>query len=218
MPIEFPCPDCGRLLRTADETAGRSARCPACGSVTTVPERVETPDRDAGPFGSGESPFTGAEPAAEPDDFANPYQAPADHTAGSPFYSAVPPSERVRLPAISMIIMASLGLAMHLGIVVLYTILLIAFLSDAHVGADDRASAAVGFSIVIGYGVIGLGLMILALVGAVKMKNLESYGLAMTSAILMVIPALSPCCFIGIPFGIWALVVLADAQVRAAFH
>jgi hypothetical protein len=28
----------------------------------------------------------------------------------------------------------------------------------------------------------------------------------------------SPCCFIGLPIGIWALIVLAKPEVKAAFH
>jgi hypothetical protein len=62
-------------------------------------------------------------------------------------------------------------------------------------------------------------LLIFALIffGAMKMKKLESYGLAMTAAILSLIPCLSICCILGIPFGIWALVVLLNADVKAAF-
>lgn len=36
MPISFSC-RCGRILRVADELAGRKARCPGCSSVLTVP-------------------------------------------------------------------------------------------------------------------------------------------------------------------------------------
>ena len=56
------------------------------------------------------------------------------------------------------------------------------------------------------------------LVGAMKMKKLESYGLAMTGAIVGMVPYFSPCCLLGLPFGIWALVVLCDGSVKAAFH
>ncbi|MEN8165717.1 MAG: hypothetical protein ABFS37_16430, partial [Acidobacteriota bacterium] len=52
--------------------------------------------------------------------------------------------------------------------------------------------------------------------GAMKMKDLQGYGLAMTAAILSLIPCFSICC-IGIPFGIWALVVLLNQDVKNAF-
>jgi phage FluMu protein Com len=37
MAIEFHCPHCGKLLKTADDKAGVRARCPDCQEVVTVP-------------------------------------------------------------------------------------------------------------------------------------------------------------------------------------
>ena len=37
MAIEFRCTNCNKLLRTGDETAGRQAKCPDCGTVMTIP-------------------------------------------------------------------------------------------------------------------------------------------------------------------------------------
>ncbi len=37
MPIEFQCSNCGKPLRTADNTAGKLAKCPKCGAVMTIP-------------------------------------------------------------------------------------------------------------------------------------------------------------------------------------
>ena len=67
-------------------------------------------------------------------------------------------------------------------------------------------------------GIVNLALGVVVIVGAVKMKNLESYGFAMASAIIAMVPCISPCCLLGLPFGIWALVVLSDAGVKAAFR
>ena len=58
----------------------------------------------------------------------------------------------------------------------------------------------------------------LILFSAIKMKGLRNYSLALTGAILAVIPCISPCYFLGIPFGIWALVVLMRPEVRQAFR
>lgn len=65
----------------------------------------------------------------------------------------------------------------------------------------------------------GLGLIssIVIIIGAVKMKSLRSYGLAMTSTVLAMIPCTSPCCVLGLAFGIWSLVVLMKADVKSAF-
>ena len=47
------------------------------------------------------------------------------------------------------------------------------------------------------------------------MKRLQAYGLAIAASILAMIVA--PCNLIGLPIGIWALVVLSQRDVRAAF-
>jgi hypothetical protein len=57
----------------------------------------------------------------------------------------------------------------------------------------------------------------LIFLGALKMKNLQSYGLATTAAILSLIPCCGPCVCLGIPVGVWALVVLRKPEVRASF-
>lgn len=74
-------------------------------------------------------------------------------------------------------------------------------------------------------GPVGLVTNLIALIvgaiivfGALKMKNLQSYGLALTSAIVAMIPCLSSCCLVGLPIGIWALVVLLDNNVKQSFR
>jgi hypothetical protein len=53
--------------------------------------------------------------------------------------------------------------------------------------------------------------------GGMRMRSLSGYGLAMAGAILALIPCTNSCCFIGLPVGLWAVVVLANADVKAAF-
>jgi hypothetical protein len=65
---------------------------------------------------------------------------------------------------------------------------------------------------------IGIIMSIIVLMGAIKMKGLENYGFAMAASIIALIPCTSPCCFLGLPFGIWALVVLCDPVVKASFR
>lgn len=49
-----------------------------------------------------------------------------------------------------------------------------------------------------------------------KMARLESYSLCLVGAILVMLPC-TLCCIIGLPIGIWALVVLAKPEVKQAF-
>lgn len=67
-------------------------------------------------------------------------------------------------------------------------------------------------------GILGLVVSSLILFGALKMKKCQSYGWAMAASILAVIPCISPCCLVGIPIGIWALVVLSKPEVKAQFQ
>jgi hypothetical protein len=51
-----------------------------------------------------------------------------------------------------------------------------------------------------------------------EMKGLRRYGHALAASIMSIIPCFSPCCLISMPFGIWALVVLANREVKEAFQ
>jgi hypothetical protein len=53
--------------------------------------------------------------------------------------------------------------------------------------------------------------------GALKMRKLESRGLAVAASIVAMLPCLGPCCCIGLPSGIWSLVVLMKEDVKAEF-
>jgi hypothetical protein len=72
-----------------------------------------------------------------------------------------------------------------------------------------------GFLII---GALGALCGILMIVGGIKMMSLSGYGLSMTASILAMIPCTSPCCLLGLPFGIWSVVVLSRADVKAAFR
>jgi predicted RNA-binding Zn-ribbon protein involved in translation (DUF1610 family) len=40
MAISFSCPRCGKKLKAPDDAAGKSSRCPGCGSAVTCPEPI----------------------------------------------------------------------------------------------------------------------------------------------------------------------------------
>ena len=58
---------------------------------------------------------------------------------------------------------------------------------------------------------------IVILVGAIKMRKCQSYGLAMTASILCILLDWG-CCCLGLGAGIWSVVVLSKPEVKAAFH
>ena len=64
---------------------------------------------------------------------------------------------------------------------------------------------------------VGVGIGILMIVGGLKMKKLEGHGFCLATAVVALVPCFSPCCCLEVPVGIWALVVLIDSRVSAAF-
>jgi phage FluMu protein Com len=81
MPIEFRCSQCNKLLRTADDTAGKKAKCPECGTVMTIPEAPAA----AAAAAAGGSPFGAAPPPPSfPPDTGNPYQSPGQYEPSGP--------------------------------------------------------------------------------------------------------------------------------------
>lgn len=71
-----------------------------------------------------------------------------------------------------------------------------------------------------GYGVGLISLIVSPLVvfGAIRMMKGQSRGLAITAAVLSILPVTSCCFFIGGIFGIWALIVLMQTDVKVLFQ
>src|SRR5262249_20737550 len=70
---------------------------------------------------------------------------------------------------------------------------------------------------VLGSGIFQIVISIIIIIGAQKMKRLESHSFARTAAILSFIPCISPCCLLGLVFGIQVNNLLNDPQVREPF-
>lgn len=64
--IEFSCPKCRHLLRTSEEKAGLSAKCPACGAPIWVPYPHEVPPAASETEGPGPPDLHPARPEPDP--------------------------------------------------------------------------------------------------------------------------------------------------------
>jgi hypothetical protein len=64
----------------------------------------------------------------------------------------------------------------------------------------------------------GLVMATLCIFGSLQMLKLRSYGFAMATAIIMLIPCSNCCCCLNIGAGIWALIVLSKQEVKSAFQ
>ena len=215
MPIEFRCRQCGKLLRTGDDTAGRQAQCPGCGAISVVAASTAPSEWSiplVAPPGAGD-PFAAGPAVAGVADSENPYQ--------SPIAVSVLAAQRVSGPATALIVTAILGILAHLVVTVVYAILLTMSLNGQIrelQPQQEPAELAIGSGVLMAIGVLGLMTGLVALFGAIKMRRCESYPFAIAASIIVMIPCISPCTVLGLPFGIWALLVLSDGSVKAAFR
>jgi hypothetical protein len=186
---------------------------PAAGSgaARQQPSAPPPSKEAASPFAAGS-----AEPAATGDP-ENPYLAPTQYGQPTQLFAApgLAAANRVAGPAIALIVTGALGIAGQLLGLVGNLVQMGGGMAGG--GPNDMPMLFSGGAGIV-MGIINLALGAVVIVGAVKMKNLESYGFAMAAAIIAMIPCISPCCLLGLPFGIWALVVLSDAGVKAAFR
>jgi hypothetical protein len=124
--------------------------------------------------------------------------------------------EQVRGPAIGLIVVAALGVVLQI-ISLIFNAAGASILARSGMPKEAMANMLSGTVGVIS-NIVAILLSVLIFFGATKMKKLESYGLAMAASILAMIPCLSPCCLLGLPLGIWAVVVLSKPEVKGAFH
>lgn len=131
----------------------------------------------------------------------------------------MPPSggnaSQVEGPAIGLIIVAVLYIIGGI-LSLLIRFVGMSFLANSQLPTDAVAAMMAG-GIGIALNAVVFVIALIILLGGLKMRKLENYGLAMAASILAMLPC-SFCCIIGLPIGIWALVILSKPEVKAAFH
>lgn len=146
----------------------------------------------------------------------SPYQPPRTVDPRPPLSE---PARKLKGPAIALLICGPLG-------ILLLIVDLVARIINVNTGnipvwgnAPGAAEGAlIGVYVGMVFDVIAAICQVVVIIGAVSMLKARTYGTAMAAAVISVVPCLSSCCIVGIPFGIWALVVLNDTSVKAAFH
>lgn len=127
--------------------------------------------------------------------------------------------DKVKAPAIIWLVAVILSMLWAvLSIVINLAGAGASFLPQAGGGeAADQAAALFsgGVGVVIAVvGLIGGGVSAYA---SLQMMKLKSHTLCVVGAIIAMIPCFSPCCVLGLPGAIWALITLLDKDVKAAF-
>jgi hypothetical protein len=140
--------------------------------------------------------------------------------------------EKVRPPAIALIVVGVISLLMLPLSIVQYATLPAQFEEQSkqfdanpNMPPEQKQQAKdilqtyqqiVTTALPVSWGLVAIS-SLLIIVGAVKMMSLSSRGWGMTASILAMLPCVSGCCLLGVPFGIWAIVVLNNKEVAAAF-
>jgi cytochrome b subunit of formate dehydrogenase len=122
--------------------------------------------------------------------------------------------KKVKLPAIFLIVTAGIGILLNI-----YKIIS-GMLGIGSMGSSQELEKYVPWltgSVIMALSVVGIIFALFIVFTSIKMMKMEKWGLAMTGAIVAMVPCVSPCCILGIPFGIWAIVALTNADVKAAF-
>jgi hypothetical protein len=150
------------------------------------------------------------EPRTEPADY---YPPPRDADGSA-----------VLAPAILLMIVGFLGFIVNTGQAVVYLAApefmdktMERMMGPAFVEKDPAkkdAQRILGSGLSFLFGLLGLFVFI----AAIQMARRRTYGLAMAGSILAMVNVGNLCCCLGLPFGIWALIVLARPEVRAAFE
>ena len=123
---------------------------------------------------------------------------------------------KVTGPAIGLMVTAGIGIALQ--VLSVLARLLGMGLAASRMGEGSPMGALAAGPIIIIFGLCSIIVGLVIFMGAMKMKNLQSHSLAVTVSVLAMIPCISPCCLLGIPIGIWSLIVLMNPDVKAAFR
>jgi hypothetical protein len=216
MPSILTCPSCGMKMQIVEEHLGRKVQCPGCASTFTaaaeVIARTAPPPVPPRPYPDDRPPLRRPEPRerlGDRDDDDGRYRRRSERGV----------REAVGAPAVALMVVAIIGLVVAPLSFVFFALGGSGAFSEGRVRGRDEAmtDAVVGT-----LGMIGsagaLAVSILILIGALKMQKLQSYGMAVTASILAMVPLLTPCCLLGLPFGIWSLTVLNREDVKRAFR
>lgn len=142
---------------------------------------------------------------------SNPYASPTEALSPTP-------QKEVNAPAIALIAVALIAVVFGvLGLVMDAFLLLSGAVDRLESMNEGPISEYTQITVRTIWGIILLIASFFVLYGSLKMKNLTNYGTARSAAIVAMIPLVGPCCILGIPFGIWAFIVLGRPHVRDAF-
>jgi hypothetical protein len=231
MPEITRCQSCGRALRLPDELMGQLVQCPGCGKTFVASAGRPSPPPPVAPAASADPlpfvPLPGERPAPPPRprrkrperDYDDDWDE--DDWDGAEYDRPRRKGRRaaeaaVTAPAIALMVTGVLGIVYYViyGVVFFYARDVPGFLPWRTAPDERTAGFLVGWFTAM-FAIIAWWVVVI--IAAFQMKNLRSYGFAVTGSVMAMIPC-NIACLLGLPFGIWALVVLYRPNVMSAFR
>lgn len=124
----------------------------------------------------------------------------------------IDPRTRVSAPAVGLIVTGALG-----ALSALLYLAIIGSVGLAALMGEEVADALPGVSVLVVLFVVALAVSAFIVYAGLRMRQLQGWTLSLAGAIVAMVPCLSPCCILGLPIGIWAVLVLIDEEVKRAF-
>jgi hypothetical protein len=233
MPELIQCPKCGRKLKVPETLQGKSVKCPGCQAVFKAkfgaeepPEEEEIPQarrRAPEPEEEEDEEEVVARPrrraVADEDDEENEEEEQLEERPRRKRRGRrqSPPWGAVTAPAICLLITGILGFGWSV-------FRLLVTLLAAKVPVDPQAPEFLrkaqeiergGFGVILA--VLFIIVAVVIILGAIMMLRGKGWAIAVTSCILAMINLNGCCCILGIPFGIWSLVILMKPEIKEAF-
>jgi hypothetical protein len=244
MPIDVDCPSCDQKLRVPDELVGKTVRCQKCDTQFLAVEKVEMDVVEEPPeagYGIAEEPAKGNRGAAP----SRRLQEEDEQDDGNKEGERRRPRRRkrhrkpsaaaqLRMPALLLLISGYLGAVLGFLVIILRVVLLTIAASKAPVGATVSFPVLNFVVTTIGQLILMVGWSAVVIKGSQSMSNisrgippptsrtaigplsLDEYQLAVAGCVAAMVPC-SCGCMLGLPIGIWGLMLLMQDDVKRAF-
>jgi predicted Zn finger-like uncharacterized protein len=226
MSEEIRCPTCNSALRVSEELLGQEVKCPRCDSIFTATANQPGPPREPPREQEPPMPRTAVRRWEDDRDEREPprprrrgFEEDEDHDRwdvrrrrrGGREYAL----SRVQGPGTLLQVYGGLCVLAGVGLFLLAVYGVVQLNQNLTPGAREDA---IMFTVLGGLGTLfSGGLGALTCWAGTRMKNLRSYGLAMTVTILTFVAGFLVCLLVAL-VGIWPLVVLSDSAVREEFE
>ena len=204
------CPACNNKLRVPDDLMGQEVQCPKCQTMFVAPP----PPGAVMPADHPEAPprRLPASPAGFDDDAA-------DRWDDEPRRAPVGPNP---MPAgVCLLVVSILGLlsgGLRLGLAIGAPDQLKKIMANNPMFGGGGMPAGLDIvMVVLVAGIIFTAMSLLSLAGAMCMIRRKLWGLAVAGCFLAMFNPTDGCCILGLPVGIWGLVVLFNENTKRSF-